>query len=248
MIVKEIIEIKPFKKDRMLHIYLPDNYDSSNQTYPVLYMYDGHNLYNDSDATYGHAWRISDTFTKNNIEMIVVGLECNHEGRERLNEFCPYVCSGHLGDLDGRGEPLMQWMTTDLKDYIDQKYRTNGTNYIGGSSMGGLMAYYSCMKYPKVYQGAACLSSSIGLCMPQLIADTTKQKGLSKHRFYMSYGTEETRDKVSLARVIRNHMALSDILQEKGAKVTIDVIVNGKHNEATWEGQVLDFVRYITNG
>jgi len=75
-----------------------------------------------------------------------------------------------------------------------------------------------------------------------------KQKGLSKHRFYMSYGTEETRDKQSLARVIRNHMALSNILQDKGAKVTVDVIVDGKHNEATWEGQVVDFVRYITNG
>jgi len=43
-------------------------------------------------------------------------------------------------------------------------------------------------------------------------------------------------------------MALSNILQDKGAKVTVDVIVDGKHNEATWEGQVVDFVRYITNG
>lgn len=248
MIIKEWVKITPFNKDRLLHIYLPDNYEGNNKKYPVLYMFDGHNLYYDHDATYGHAWRIADTFTKNNIEMIVVGLECNHEGRERLNEFCPYVCSGHLGDLDGRGTPLMEWMTTELKDYIDTKYRTDGTNYIGGSSMGGLMAYFACMKHPHVYQGAACLSSSIGLCMDQLIADTIKQEELNNHRFYMSYGTEETKDKYGLARIVRNHMNLSNILQEKGAKVTLDVIVNGYHNEATWEHQVLDFVRYITNG
>lgn len=248
MIIKEMVNITPFNKDRMLHIYVPDSYFEEKKTYPVLYMFDGHNLYRDEDATYGRSWRIADTFKHFNIEMIVVGLECNHEGRERLNEFCPYVCSGHLGELDGRGTPLMQWMTTELKDYIDDKYRTNGTNYIGGSSMGGLMAYYGCMKYPKVYQGAACLSSAIGICMPQLLAQTMTQRGLKNHRFYMSYGTEETRDKQSLAHVIRNHMALSNILQDKGAKVTIDVIVDGKHNEATWDKQVYHFIRYLTHG
>ena len=248
MINKEWVTITPFDLGRMLHIYVPDDYETSNKTYPVLYMFDGHNLYNDQDATYGHSWRIAKTFTENKIDMIVVGLECNHEGRERLNEFCPYVCSGYLGDLDGRGTPLMKWMSSELVDYINASYRTNGINYLGGSSMGGLMAYYGCMKYPKVYQGAACLSSSIGLCMPQLIAETKKQRGLSKHRFYMSYGTEETRDKLSLARIVKNHMTLSDLLQDKGAKVTLDLIMNGHHNEATWEHQVLDFVRYITHG
>ena len=72
MIIKEKVKITPFNLDRMLHIYVPDDYKQTDKKYPVLYMYDGHNLYNDSDATYGHAWRIADTFTKNNIEMIAI--------------------------------------------------------------------------------------------------------------------------------------------------------------------------------
>ena len=84
MIIKEMTTITPFQKDRMLHIYVPDDYAEQTKTYPVLYMFDGHNLYSDQDATYGHSWRIADTFKKNNVEMIVVGLECNHEGRERF--------------------------------------------------------------------------------------------------------------------------------------------------------------------
>ena len=71
--------------ERRAYIYLPASYKRNPaRRYPVLYMFDGHNLYSDQDATYGHSWRIADTFKKNNVEMIVVGLECNHEGRERF--------------------------------------------------------------------------------------------------------------------------------------------------------------------
>ena len=36
---------------RPLHIYLPDDYDQSQERYPVMYFFDGHNLYRDEDAT-----------------------------------------------------------------------------------------------------------------------------------------------------------------------------------------------------
>ena len=41
---------------RPLHIYLPDDYDQSQERYPVMYFFDGHNLYRDEDATYGKSW------------------------------------------------------------------------------------------------------------------------------------------------------------------------------------------------
>ncbi|MCB6314258.1 alpha/beta hydrolase-fold protein, partial [Gordonibacter pamelaeae] len=37
----------------MLHIYLPQDYEQGNKRYPVLYMFDGHNLFYDEDATFG---------------------------------------------------------------------------------------------------------------------------------------------------------------------------------------------------
>ena len=40
-------------ENRRIHLYLPDNYDQSDERYAVLYMFDGHNLFFDQDATFG---------------------------------------------------------------------------------------------------------------------------------------------------------------------------------------------------
>ena len=45
MVIKEMVHITPYHLDRMLHIYLPDDYEESEARYPVMYMYDGHNLF-----------------------------------------------------------------------------------------------------------------------------------------------------------------------------------------------------------
>jgi len=46
----------PAGENRRIHLYLPDEYKWSQERYPVLYMFDGHNLFFDSDATYGKSW------------------------------------------------------------------------------------------------------------------------------------------------------------------------------------------------
>ena len=88
MLIKEKILIPYLKKERMLHIYIPED-AKANERFPVFYMFDGHNLFVDEDATYGKSWGILKYFTKNNIRCIVVGVECNHKGNHRLREFSP---------------------------------------------------------------------------------------------------------------------------------------------------------------
>ena len=42
------------EEQRGVYLYLPESYDfDSGRRYPVLYMFDGHNVFFDSDATYG---------------------------------------------------------------------------------------------------------------------------------------------------------------------------------------------------
>ena len=60
MLIKKNIHITPYGLDRTLHIYLPDDYKSSGKRYPVMYMFDGHNLFRDEDATYGKSWGLAD--------------------------------------------------------------------------------------------------------------------------------------------------------------------------------------------
>ena len=45
MVEKKTIEFAPFGAERGLHIYLPDGYADSEDRYPVMYFFDGHNLF-----------------------------------------------------------------------------------------------------------------------------------------------------------------------------------------------------------
>lgn len=60
MIIKKEVGITPFKQERRLHIYVPDDAFDKQQRYPVMYMFDGHNLFEDEEATYGKSWGLSD--------------------------------------------------------------------------------------------------------------------------------------------------------------------------------------------
>lgn len=126
MIQKKIVTITPFGLDRTLHLYLPEDYQSSGLTYPVMYFFDGHNLFDDRDATYGKCWGFQEYMKTATCQVILVGIECNHEGNRRLVEFCPYPVRHIHGweDYDGRGKDLMDWLVYELKPMIDNSYPT----------------------------------------------------------------------------------------------------------------------------
>ena len=70
-------------ENRRIHLYLPDNYDCTEERYPVLYMFDGHNLYFDSDATFGKSLGLKAFLDGWNKPMIVVGMECSDQDLQR---------------------------------------------------------------------------------------------------------------------------------------------------------------------
>ena len=72
MIIKEEVWITPYQLPRMLHIYLPDDLQEDEKL-PVLYMFDGHNLFYDEDATYGTSWGLKDYLDKHHNRLMVVG-------------------------------------------------------------------------------------------------------------------------------------------------------------------------------
>ena len=42
---------------RRVYLYLPESYEREpERRYPVMYMFDGHNVFFDTDATYGKSW------------------------------------------------------------------------------------------------------------------------------------------------------------------------------------------------
>lgn len=141
---------EPAKENRCIHLYLPEGYDQCNERYPVVYMFDGQNLFFDEDATFGKSWGLKPFLDRWAKKMIVVGLECSHTGNDRLKEYSPYrIYARMFGSITGIGDLTMKWIVNEVKPYIDQHYRTwshREATAIGGSSMGGMMALYGILR------------------------------------------------------------------------------------------------------
>lgn len=258
MIIKRDIWFTPTQKNRILHIYLPDSYDKTQERYPVMYFFDGHNLFFDHYATYGKCWGLLEFMEQWNKPLILVGLECGHEGDERLNEYLPYhVKEGSFSQFEGVGDATIRWMIKELKPVIDQDYRTCPSREytaIGGSSMGGLMSLYAAVCYNEWYSKAACLSSSVYPCMPELLKDIKAHSIRPDTRFYLSWGTREARGMKAGTDVMKEDTSsltcqqnriLTDRLLEKGADVYLYCQVGGAHCEADWEKQVPGFMNFL---
>ena len=80
MIIKRDVLFTPAGSTRRLHIYLPYSYQDGNEAYPVMYFFDGHNLFDNSDATFGKSWGLKEFLQGWGKEIIIVGLECSKIG------------------------------------------------------------------------------------------------------------------------------------------------------------------------
>lgn len=228
---------------RRVYLYLPEDYRATDRHYGVLYMFDGHNVFFDEDATYGKSWGMADFLEENPRDLIVVAVECNHEGNQRLVEYTPFpsVCCD-LGRIRGKGKTMLQWMVTELKPYIDSHYRTlpdRTHTYLAGSSMGGLMALYGVTAFNQVFQKAACLSPSLWIAPGKVLEMVAKANLRRGTNIYLDYGEKE----------LANHDASRGILTEtaqlllaKGANVTLRTVPGGEHCEASWERQIPVFM------
>ena len=87
MVIKWNITIPQLSGDmvRRAYVYLPESYDTEpEKRYPVMYLFDGHNMFFDNDATYGTSWGMKDYMDESGKQLILVGIECNYVGNGLL--------------------------------------------------------------------------------------------------------------------------------------------------------------------
>ena len=232
--------------ERLAYCYLPESYEAGQKRYPVLYMFDGHNVFFDDHATYGKSWGMKEYLESAGTELIVVAVASHPDGVQRLSEYSPYDLDiPGLGALEGRGEGYMQWLTATLKPYIDRNFRTlpdRGHTYIAGSSMGGLMSLYAAAEFPEVFGGAACLSPSLWT-NPEEIEKLLENAVLPEDmRIYMDYGSEELGNHPENPQVLRRTV---EQLEKAGAQVLFRIVPGGQHCEASWEKQIPIFMEFM---
>jgi enterochelin esterase-like enzyme len=174
-----------FVDARKVDVWLPDGY-SNKKRYAVLYMHDGQMLFDATTTWNKQEWRVDETVTKLLEEkrirdVIVVGIWNN--GEYRGSEYFPEKALAYIPrktrdlivneQLKGRprADAYLKFLTGELKPYIDKNFSTlkdRNNTFIMGSSMGGLISIYALCEYPKVFGGAAGISTHL----PLILADS----------------------------------------------------------------------------
>lgn len=235
-------------EERTAYVYLPDSYfRSRKKRYPVLYMFDGHNVFYDSDATYGKSWGMGEYMKKTKTQMIIAAVECNHSpDNGRLKEYSPYTFEAFdFGTIEGRGKDTMDWFVNVFKPQIDRTYRTLSDRehtFIAGSSMGGLMSIYALMEYNSVFSRAAALSPSIWTD-PEQLGDLITQADLNPDTvLYMDYGSEELGNHDEFLPIFSEFTSL---LLMRHVALNCRIVPGGSHCEASWERQIPHFMHTL---
>ncbi len=230
-VIHEAFEIPELIRTRRVAALLPHDYYESDKRYPVLYLQDGQNLFDDY-APYG-SWgvdkRLANLAENGMGDLIVIAID--HAETERMSEFTPSFQT-RLGRGDGR--KYVRFLAETLKPYVDRHFRTlPEPDYtgIGGSSLGGLISIYAGIMYPAVYQKLMIFSPSLWVT-PEIPFRIMKLTHQYQGKIYLYGGAAESHTMVP--NMERFQQA---ILKQPGAKrldVRLAVDPFGQHNEARW--------------
>jgi predicted alpha/beta superfamily hydrolase len=182
----KVVTIDDFKSEyvrpRNVEIWLPDEYyNGSEQSFPVLYMHDGQNVFNDDTAMHNTSWQAGKTaehlIRQEAVKPFII--VASWSTQDRFFEYFPEEAAQYLSEQDMEqlqkigtqmgikkiqflGDEYLEFLTKELKPYIDSEYRTKSgpeSTSICGSSMGGLISLYAICQYPDVFGQAACVST-----------------------------------------------------------------------------------------
>lgn len=181
--------------EQRLTIWLPPGYDKSDRRYPVLYMHDGHNLFDPAKSNFNKVWAADKAMLaavkSGKVEPhIIIGVWA--PGRDRYRQYLPQTiyqtASGTpRAAMDAMiegpviSDAYLAWLSGPLKQWVDASFRTRpgrDDTAIMGSSMGGLMSCYAFLERAETYGRAGCVSShwpaadptKVGPANPELIA------------------------------------------------------------------------------
>jgi len=247
--VTENVQVLPYQfvmaeldRQRTIRLYLPPSYHHSDKRYPVIYMHDGQNLFDDMTAFAGE-WGVDESLNQlaaeKDFEVIVVGID--NSADFRMNELSPWE-NKRFGEAQGK--QYMDFVVEVVKPYIDTNFRTQSERLrtaIMGSSMGGLISHYAIHAYPEVFAKAGIFSPAYWYSQDVFSFSKLKKAQLDA-RLYVMYGDEEgdgmIADTDKMQRQLRQqgHPRQNTLFKR---------VPNGEHNEQLWRTEFSDAIQWL---
>ena len=246
-ILSENFAVPQLKTTRKIWIYLPPDYETSGKKYPVIYMHDGQNLF-DEFTSFSGEWNVDETmnkiFAETGKSAIVVGID--NGGDKRLAEYSPW--NNEKYKTLGEGNLYVDFLAKTLKPFIDKTYRTEpqaSKTIIMGSSMGGLISLYAAVKYPNIFGKAGIFSPAFWFVSKDLnLYLNVNKSNLKNSKFYFVAGKNEDESMVpEIENVDRSLLKKS--VPEKNIIVKIDE--DGTHSESYWKRELQAGLIWLLN-
>jgi enterochelin esterase-like enzyme len=252
------MESKLLGAEKEYSIYLPDGYDKSDRSYPVLYLLHGANGTHTSWPTSGNAKRIIDGVIKEgrSVPMVIVMPDASGEGKDHngLN----------FGYFDQTNWPYERFFIEEFIPYIERTYRIKAdqrTRAIAGLSMGGYGTMFYTMRHPELFSSACPISARMsgtpynknrsytdeyittldslaGVKIAQSLSDE-QVAALRKVRLRVDCGDDDYLfdGNIDFVRALRSH------------KIPVELRVrDGGHSWIYWQTALPDILTYVSIG
>lgn len=235
-------------ESRTIAIWLPPTYHADDVSrFPVLYLHDGQNVFDNATAFGGEEWQVDETATmlirRGEVEpLIVVGVY--NAGDARIDEYTPTVDATH--GRGGRAEIHGRMLVEELKPWIDATYRTlpsAASTALGGSSLGGLTTLHLGLRYYTAFGNLAVHSPSVWWDNRVVLRQVEGLTGKLPLRIWLDAGTAEG------PAVIPDVRSLRDALVRNGWRLGHDLayveVEGAGHDERAWRARVAPMLRFL---
>jgi len=232
-IISEKFFIPQLNRTRKIWALLPYDYHETEKTYPVLYLQDAQNLFNEG-SPFGN-WEIDQKMSilteYGRGDVIIIAIENGRE--DRIKE---YVLDNESVTENAEGKKYIRFLADTLKPYVDSVYRTKPEREftgIGGSSLGGLISIYSGFLYPEVYSKLMIFSPSLWI-NPENNYPQMNFKNPYDIKVYMYGGEKEGSEMTERIHLFEKTMEGWEDSHSLQFTFKISINPEGKHQEFYW--------------
>jgi predicted alpha/beta superfamily hydrolase len=239
-------------REHVVRIYSPPGFTRT-ASYPVLYLFDGQNLFDRGDPAVTPAWGVDVAMDRLIDERaidpwIVVGID--HAGAGRLAEYA--LWNEPRAGVLANGDRFATFMTDDLPRWVARHFpieRESSRTAIGGSSMGGLMSLSLAARAPTRFGRVLAMSPSV-MWRDDAILELWQTRPAPAPRVYLDAGAHERYRAgswsldygaavSSFAKHLRQRLGYGD----DELQVVLDP--KGQHHESDWRRRLPDALRWL---
>ncbi|MFC5600016.1 alpha/beta hydrolase [Deinococcus cellulosilyticus] len=229
-----------------LLIHLPSQYFMQPEArFPVVYLHDGHNLFDRATSSFGFDWQADETaerFAAEGHPVILVGIWTRQE--KRMDYYIPFP--SRFNGFRPQGLNYLDFIVQTLKPWVDGHFRVlqdRQHTAICGSSLGGIISLYGAFQHPEVFGTAGIMSPALWVGEYRALDETNQSR--ADVRYFVDMGDREGPTVESAANLVQLAKQLALQLSQQGSEVELLIGRDHLHHESAWAERLPAFLQFF---